>query len=1110
MEDFLRAIGLEQHLGAFLAEGVDASQFPLLTDADLRELGLNMGERKRFLQAAQRKPEPATAVAAATLGERRPMTMMFIDMVNSSGIADELEAEDLLELLRVYREYCGQAIMRTGGRIARFIGDGILAYFCYPVATENDPERSVRAALDIVANIGRIRFAAVPKIHVRIGIATGSVIVSDLFAGGEQDKHSVIGSTPNLAARLQGFAPTDGIVIAQETYDRVAGLFECEDLGEAEVRGFRLPHRAWRVLRENAGAARRRAPQRATAMHGREAELATLTDAWRSTAGGAGQVVLVAGEAGIGKSRLVAQFLADHARGCDAVVTLSGSDLDQDSPFHPILSHLRTAASLDDSEGNRLDRLAAALALPAQGADGAPIDRAEAVALVARLLGLPAPSITLDALSPRQLRDRSIAVLAEVLLAAAASGPACLLVEDLHWIDPSTLEVLARVAEATGTHRLLMLLTARPDAETAWLHGVAARRIDLARLEAAQLTAIIRDTLADMALPADVLARITSRTDGVPLFALEIARAVLQAGEAIFDDPDEQVPASLQESLMARLDRVGDAKQVAQTASLIGRTVSYRVLANVIDLPEHELNRCLDALVDAGILLVTWKGGRRDSCAFTHALVRDIAYDSLLRDRRRALHLKVARVLDWLDPDFVRDQPQAMATHLYEAGEMYRAAQNWLEAGKRSLAGSALTEATRLLRRGVAALDRAVPSPDVTTLRFEILGLLGPALMSLLGPGAPETQRLYDESYRQCQEIEAHPLHFPIYWGWWRVAPDCHALRERSASILARARAHGDDGFLLQAHHCNWAYHFNVGDFTTSCEHVETGLRIYGDRDWRHHPPLYGNHDVRTCAHGELSLMRWMQGRPGMAAQENDRALAWAVGLNHLGSRIHAMDIGLTFRAMRRDHRGAFDAAGDLASFTAEHGLKDHAAKSRIYRGWTVALNEDVAQGLGMLRDGFAMQHDIGTSEDFPFYVCMLAESLIAAGKADEAVEELHKARTRFEEQGLNVWLPEVVRMTAEAMLAADPGASAMAEAVLHEAAQIAASQRVPMLSLRIAASRARLLDDRGDIEAAERLLALALDQIPEPDEGEDIAAVRGQIARLRQRLGHKDTRLSA
>jgi predicted ATPase len=514
------------------------------------------------------------------------------------------------------------------------------------------------------------------------------------------------------------------------------------------------------------------------------------------------------------------------------------------------------------------------------------------------------------------------------------------------------------------------------------------------------------------------------------------------------------------------------------------------MLAAVAAMPAEALNQPLATLVDTGVLYRDTVEGN-EGYSFTHALLRDAAYDSLLRDDRQMLHLRVARAQQRLDPLVAAQQPELLALHMTEAGQAEEAAGLWLEAARRSLARSALTEATRMLRRGLAGLERLPASRAALDLRVALMALLGPALIALRGPGASETQELYAAAYALCSDMAEDRSHFPIYWGWWRLSRDFREKRQRAAALLDRAATRQDAELLLQAHHCNWATDYAAGDFKRCCEHIEAGLALYAQGDFRHHARVYGNHDACVCAHGELAQVQWMQGRPTSALASEQRSVAWAETLDHLGSRLHAMDMRLLHRVYRREYATVFRLAGELVSFTSELDLQDHRAKGLIFRGWSVAMLEDPKAGLRILEDGFARQQDIGTTEDFSVYLCLRAEAMSAAGQAEHAVELLRRERLAFAERGFAFWMPELMRVLAEVMLVADPREADASAAQLEEAARLALAQDVPMLGLRIAITAAQL-GIRGDgAGSAADPLRLALARITEADDGPDLVAAR-------------------
>jgi class 3 adenylate cyclase/predicted ATPase len=1116
VEQWLRSIELAHHYTAFCDQGITIDQVGDLTDDDLRELGLSIGDRKRFrrgvaaLPSSSAAPLGAPLVIERTRAERRPLTIMFVDLVNSSELGERLEAEDLLETIRRYREFAGVAIRRVGGMIGRLIGDGILAYFCYPVATENDPERAVRAALEIARGIGALETPAGVRLNVRIGIATGQVIVSDLFAGGTHDMGTIFGSTPNLASRLQGFASSGGIVIAEETYARVGKLFVCEDLGKREVRGFAQPNNAWRVIGETPATSASLVSPRLTPFFDRQAEVAILAERWHCARAGEGCTVLVVGDAGIGKSRLIEHFLAPHIGNTAHTMRLAGSALHEDSTLYPVIAFLRLTARLepDDPRDVQLEKLKSVIA-------GDDATKHEVLPILAELVGIRSDGLAARrAMSPEQLREQILSVLAEQLLSPARDKPLCLLFEDLHWLDPTSRELLGRLVASIAGRSGMILLTARSGFEAPWIARHATTVVHLVPLSPADVADMVQSLFTDRDVPGGLGNLIARRTDGVPLFVEEVARSLLQLNT--LDDlgnddtglPDQAIPASLRESLMARLDRSGVAKEIAQISAVIGRSAKRDVVAAVAALSGNALDQPLAALRDAGVLILEFVDGA-EGYTFSHALLRDAAYDSLLRDDRRQLHLRVARALEALDPQTVAHQPELLAMHLTEGSEPEEAAPHWLEAARRSLARNALTEATRLLKRGLDALGKLPATDDVKRLRLQLSGLLGPALIGLRGPGSPEAQALYGDAYALCSEMPEEPSLFPIYWGWWRVSQGFQTWLQRSDVILRRAVKHDHPEFLLQAHHSQWASHYHVGDFTRCREHIEAGLAIYERGDYRHHAALYGNHDPKVCAFGEWAQLLWMQGRPHSAFTSERTALEWAEALDHHGSRVHASDTSLLHRVYRRDYAEVFRRAGELVSFTSAHAMSDHRSKGLIFRGWITAIQEDPVTGLRTLQEGLAHQRSSAAREDFPVYLCLLAEAQMARGRPDLAAGELTQAIKEFDRLGLHSWRPEVLRMLGEATLAEDPKAFDEADTLFREAARIADQQGAAMLQLRTAVSTARLYLQLDRVPNGLQQLTSAITAIVEDDDGPDLREARSMVAQLHARLGADATPLT-
>jgi predicted ATPase len=634
--------------------------------------------------------------------------------------------------------------------------------------------------------------------------------------------------------------------------------------------------------------------------------------------------------------------------------------------------------------------------------------------------------------------------------------------------------------------RVMLLVSARDGFEAPWLSQPTVTSLRLARLTARDIAEIVRGIVDYSALPAALVEEVVRKSDGVPLFAVELLRAVLNPDgspvsalppHVLPDEPSTAIPALLRDSLMARLDRAGLAKEVAQVAAVLGRSVRSDLLADVSGQPQAELEQALAVLVNAGVLRLD-RGGQDETYTFTHALLRDVAYDSVLRDQRRSMHLRVAEVLPRRDPELAAQRPELLALHLSEGGKPELAVPHWTEAARRSLKRSALTEATRLLRRGIGSLG-----DGWTELRLQLTALLGPALIGLNGPKSTEARHLYESAALLCQALPENAAFFPIYWGWWRTAKDVPASHDRAEAMLRRAQLLADDGLMLEAHHCAWASHYFAGALEQSRRHAEEGLAIYAGGQYDDHAGLYGNHDAKVCAHGELCEVLWQKGRLKQALSHERQALDWAHRLKHLGSIVHALDCAVTHRAYRRDVRQVFSYADELARLAADHGLADHQARSLVLKGWVRAVSEDVGAGLRMLQEGIARQRDIGTDEDFPIYVSLLGEVLTIAGRAEEAVVNLQEANDAFAATGLKAMVPDMLRVLGEATIANNPRDELSARAWLTEAARMADEQGASFLGLRAALSLARLDLRRGATPGAAASLARALGAVEEDDQ---------------------------
>ena len=762
--DWLKALGMSEYADRFFDNKIDISVLPHLSDQDLKDIGIPLGHRRKILAAINQGIESVLQIETEgderktlEMPERRQITVLFSDLVGSTALSERMDAEDLREIISAYQSCVAEAVRRFDGFIAKYMGDGILVFFGYPEAHEDDPERAVRAGLELVAEVGRLKTHA--SLQARVGIATGLVVVGDLIGSGEAKERGIVGKTPNLAARLQGIAAPNTVVIAEGTRKLVGNLFELEDLGAMDLKGIAGPERAWAALRPSSAESRFEALHASglTSLVGRQEELDLLLRRWSKAMDGEGQVVLLSGEAGIGKSRLIAALSERLATEPHTRLRYFCSPQHTDSALYPIISQMERAAGFthDDTAQTKLDKLDALLAqnfTPVQD-----------VALFAEMLSLANDArYPATELSPQQRRQRTLEALIAQIVSLAEQRPILMIFEDIHWIDPTSLETLGRAVDRIRTLGVLLIVTYRPEFEPPWIGRPYVTALTLNRLAEREISAMIDGVVGNKLIPANTRQDIIERTDGIPLFVEEMTKAILEAeseGEAqrtaaAVPSPALAVPASLHASLMARLDRLGPAKEVAQIGAAIGREFSHALLAAVVRQSEAELGSALDRLIEAGLL---FRQGvpPHATYLFKHALVQDAAYSTLLREPRRALHARIAEALESQFAETAENQPELLARHCTEGGLIEKAARLWGKAGQRSLERSALVEAAEQFTR---ALDQITALPGTPALRREQIklqvALIAP-LIHVKGHAAPETKAAAERARLLIEQAEA-------------------------------------------------------------------------------------------------------------------------------------------------------------------------------------------------------------------------------------------------------------------------------------------------------------------------------------------------------------------
>ncbi len=1087
---WLQDLGLGQYASAFADNDVDEEVLLELTDADLEKLGLTLGHRKKLLKAvASRRaaravreriakpPPPSPGVVSEA--ERRQLTVMFCDLVGSTALAERLDPEELRTLLAEYQDLCAAVIRRYDGQIARYVGDGLLVCFGYPQAHEDDPQRAVRAGLEIVDAIRELSATlAKPDVGlaVRIGVTTGLVVAGDIGRGERVDANAIVGETPNLAARLQALATPNVVLISASTYRLVEGLFECTGLGPQSLKGFSQPVLAYRVRGESAALSgfEAKAARGLTPLVGRGEELALLMERWSQAKDGEGQVVLLCGEAGIGKSRIVRGFRERLEGEAHNRILYYGSAHHRNSAFHPVVDQLQRALRFhkDDTPAGKLDKLDAvleSLALPAQ--IHAPV--------LASLLSLPLEDrYPAPELSPEQRKRNIFRTLVDVVEAMASQKPVLMVVEDAHWVDPSTREFIDALIERLRDSRLLLLITYRSELEPPWTPGAHVTSLTLNRLSRKASRAMIVEVAGGKLLPGEVADEIVLKTDGVPLFVEELTKAVLESG--LVEDagdrytlsgplPSLGIPASLQDSLMARLDRLGPAKEVAQLAASVGRTFGHELLRAVSPLEDDALEAALEQLLQTGLL---YRRGLASDATyeFKHALVQDAAYQSLLKSTRQRYHQSVASALEERFTHIVETQPELLAHHYTSAGRTDRAIPYWRRAGERASARSANLEAIAHLTKGLELIEREPATPERDREELALCLALGPALMAARGYAAPEVARIYVRARALVRRAGTPAQVFAATWGLWLHRLQSAQLRKARAlaeEVLRLAERHDDPGLRLQAHHAAFATFYRLAEFEASSQHAQRGIALYDFDAHHHHAHLYGGHDPAVCAHVHAAAARWALGYPDRALEEAHAAVRLGERLSHPFSLTDALACGSRVHQYRREPHLVRERAEAVIALCEEHGFPQKWGWGTIMRGWALAAEGRPQEGVGDMRQGLASVRATGALTHVPYFLALLAEGYALAGQTEEGLAMLAEALDLIERTAERTWEAEIHRLKGELLLMRSPGARPEAERGLERALATARRQGAKSLELRAAGSLAGLWRDQGRLREA-------------------------------------------
>jgi class 3 adenylate cyclase/predicted ATPase len=1106
IEGWLRSLGLERYEAAFRENEIDDTILPNLTAEDLKELGVGpVGHRRKLLDAiaALRADSKANAplptlsptippIAAGVtpligeaVAERRYLTVMFCDLVDSTGIAARLDAEEWRDLVNAYLDGASTAVAEMGGHVAKKLGDGLMALFGYPLAHENDAERAARAALSIqraLVDLNRKNAdAGKPELVARIGLENGPAVVD---AAGE-----IYGDVTNVAARLQALAEPGAVLITARVQRQVAGLFVTEERGTHTLKGLPEPIVLFRLIRASGGG-RRSGLRNLTPLVGRVEEIAMLMRRWERARQGDGQLLLIVGEPGLGKSRLIEEFHGKLRDTPHTWVEWSCSQLLQNTPLHPIAEWSRQRFGSSDVPAER--RLADLESSLAQ----VKLDPVENAALLAPLLDISLPKELLPNLAPEELRRRQLAALTDWVMAGAKVQPVVLAFEDLQWADPTTLDVLRGIAERGALAPLLVVATTRPEFRPPWGTRSHHGTISLAPLDRAQVRDMVGELSARHALSKDAVEDVAARTGGVPLFVEEVTRLLLERGE---NAGIHAIPPSLQQSLMARLDRLGPAREVAQVGSVIGRGFSYALLGTLTGMADAALQAALEQLAEADVLFV--QGLPPDSnYYFRHALIQDAAYENLLRSRRQVLHRRVAEILRDRFPDTATAEPELVAHHFTQAG-LIDAAIEWLgNAGEQALRRSAFQEAISHLGKAVEMADKASEGTAAvsTNQRLKLQTDLGKALMWFRGYGAKESKAAFIRARELSAAIDNVAERFSIYYGLYAgnvARGELGFAREIAETFLreaergARATECGY-GHALLGHTC-----LRQGDFIEAQSNLVRALSIYDPERDREARFRFGQ-DHGAAARVYLAITKWPLGEVGLARALIEEAVAQAMETNHVPTLVNTYFNKAHFEIVRGDAEAARRDAEIVVKLGQENALALYASWGALQFAWASARLDGRETATRDFRQALATIIDQGSKAFVPFFQGLLAE-IEAQRDAAAALARIDEAIALARETGEH-WSDTILhRLRGKVLLKRDPANMTSAEDALLTAVAIAQEQKARSFELRAALDLARHYNSTNRAADAHALLASALKGFSPTPEFPEIAEAQTLLSVL-------------
>lgn len=1041
--------------------------------------------------------------------ERRQLTVMFCDLVGSTPLSEQLDPEDLRDIVRSYQEACAEIINNHNGYIGQYLGDGLLIYFGYPLAHEDDAQRAVRAGLEIVEAMHELPLhnsQLQRPLQVRIGIHTGLVVAGEMGGGNRREPMAIVGETPNIAARLQGLAEPNTVLISGATHKLVEGFFEYTNLGMHTLKGISTRMEVYQVLQESGLYSRFEAAvtKGLTPLVGREQEVGILLDRWQKAKEGKGQVVLIGGEAGIGKSRLVQMMKESVAGESHARIEVRCSPIYQNSSLYPLIDKLQRVLqfSREDSSEEKLGKLEKTL-------DQYDFPLQQIFPLFASLLSLPIPDHYPPLnLTPQKQKQKTLEAFLAWLLKEAERQPLLSVAEDLQWIDSSTLEYLSLLVEQVAASRIFALFTFHPNFIPPWMMRSHMTQITLNRLTHKQAEALVERATGGKDLPAEVIQQIADKTDGVPLFVEELTKMVLESGllrergsdyELTGPLPSLAIPTTLQDSLMARLDRLGTAKEVAQLGATLGREFTYELLQTIFPIDETTLQRELGKLVKAELL---YQRGQLPQATyfFKHALIQQAAYQSLLKSKRQYYHQIIAQVLEEKFPETVETQPEFLAYHYTEAGSREQAIPYWQKAGQRAIERSANLEAIGHLTKGLELLKNMPDTPEHTQQELTLHIALGVPLIATKGGSSPEVEKVYTRARELCKQVGETRQLFPVLFGLWRVyigRAELQTARNLGEELLSTAQSLKDPAFLLQAQHALWTTLSYLGDLSLTRKHLAQGIALYDFQQYKSHAFIYGGHDPGVCCRSYLAWVLWLLGYPEQALTKSQAALKLAQELFHPNSLAIALDSAAMVHQLCRQEQAVREQAEAMITLSSEHGFRFSLALGTIMRGWALSELGQREDGIMEMRRGMAAFRDTGSELGLSYSLSLLGQAYGNGGQTEEGLSVLDDALDMVDRNGERRWEAELYRLKGELLLRRCKENHKDVETCFRQAIDVARRQSARSLELRAAMSLGRLRQKQGKKEEARKMLSDIYGWFTEGFETKDIKEAKALLEEL-------------